>query len=122
MPINVEGVIVASVLFVITVPIVVLNDVTYALFGGYLIFAIARMASSTFVGRINGKTDISYGVYLYAWPIEQLLIRYIGIESLLLLGVLTWIGAAICGWISWAVVEKPFMRKHTNIRPTAPLV
>lgn len=120
-PTNVTGVVIAAVLFVAATPIISITNITYALFGGYLIFATARMGSSTFIGQINDKTDISYGVYLYAWPIEQLLIRYLGTDSLLLLGVVTWIGAAICGWISWTIIEKPLMQKRTHNGPLAPV-
>src|SRR5579872_6900560 len=38
-----------------------------ATFGGYLILAAAK--SQSWVNRINNENDISYGVYLYAWPI-----------------------------------------------------
>lgn len=55
---------------------------TYAIFGNYLVFAIAKRGGNTVLARINNKTDISYGVYLYGWPAEQLAIRYLGASSL----------------------------------------
>jgi peptidoglycan/LPS O-acetylase OafA/YrhL len=59
---------------------------------------------------INAKDDISYGVYLYAWPIAALLIFYwhnIPVEALT--GV-TFLGAAACGLASWLIVERPAMK------------
>lgn len=89
----------------------------YAVFGTYLIFAAAKTGAGTWIGKINDKNDISYGVYLYAWPAEQLLIRNIGTDSLLLLVVLTWAIAAVLGWLSWIFVERPvaeFMRNRRS--------
>ncbi len=87
----------------------------YAVFGTYLIFAAAKSGAGTWVGKINDKTDISYGVYLYAWPAEQLLIRYVGTSSLLLLMVLTWAIAAAAGWLSWIWVERPVATLMRNL-------
>ena len=107
-----------------------LSGIGFALCGSYLIFAAARLGGSTWLGRINDRTDISYGLYLYAWPIEQLLIRHVGTTSLLLYGSLTWIGAAACGWISWTLIEKPALawaksrgqRSDRNPAPSWPVV
>ena len=82
----------------------------YATFGDYLIFGIARLGAKTWLKNINNESDISYGVYLYAWPAEQLLIRYVGTESLVLLAVVTWMIAICCGWISWLLIEKPALK------------
>jgi peptidoglycan/LPS O-acetylase OafA/YrhL len=74
-------------------------------FGGYLLFYFTRrpMASLAWMGRVP---DLSYGVYLYGFPVESLLIWkfhsapwVIFVES-----------AAICfvlAWMSWTFVEEP---------------
>ena len=82
----------------------------FAIFGGYLILAGSPVLGTTMLGRINNRTDISYGVYLYAWPIEQLLIRYWRGANLFELGITTWALAATCGYASWRLVEAPFQR------------
>jgi peptidoglycan/LPS O-acetylase OafA/YrhL len=74
-------------------------------FGGYLIFATARHAS--WLNRINNENDISYGVYLYAWPITKLLNWWWPWMHPLAVGLLTLAGACLCGWVSWRLVEKP---------------
>jgi peptidoglycan/LPS O-acetylase OafA/YrhL len=106
---TVFGSIIAAVGLCLTLPIATLTDVGVAVFGGYLLFAAARFGGNTVIGRINDRNDISYGLYLYAWPIEQLLIRYVGSASLLLLGVATLALAAACGWVSWLLVERPIL-------------
>jgi len=68
-----------------------------ALFGSYLIFGAPALGGATPLAAIHSRNDISYGLYLYAWPIEKLLIM-IGLgSSLILLGLITWIGALACG-------------------------
>ena len=86
-------------------------DIGFALFGGYLILHFAQAASGTVFARINNRNDVSYGVYLYAWPVEKLIMWYWPDLPLLLTGVLTFAAAFALGWISWLSVERPAMRR-----------
>lgn len=76
------------------------------IFGSYVILWFALRGP---LSRMEGllKSDISYGLYLYGWPIQSLLIYYaVGISPT----AVTFIAlplAALCGWISWRVIEKP---------------
>jgi peptidoglycan/LPS O-acetylase OafA/YrhL len=81
-----------------------------ALFGGYLILAAAAWGATNRLATVNASTDISYGVYLYAFPIAQLLIYYV--QGIGPVGVVlaTLPLAALCGWLSWHLVEKPAMQ------------
>ena len=60
-------------------------------------------------GDTYNRNDISYGLYLYAWPIEKTLIWLGFWTNLLLLGLTTFILSAVAGAISWFLVEKPVM-------------
>ena len=63
------------------------------------------------------KNDISYGTYLYAFPIQQLLIRHVpGLSPPLLfaLAVPLSLGA---GWISWSLVESRCLRWKLAAKP-----
>ena len=54
------------------------------------------------------KGDISYGIYIYAWPIQQIVVTHVGSTSpyiWLLLPSLT-ITLAVA-WLSWHLVEHP---------------
>jgi peptidoglycan/LPS O-acetylase OafA/YrhL len=117
---SIAGSIVAAAGLCIILPIAPLTDIGVAIFGGYLLFAAARFGGDTMIGRINDRNDISYGLYLYAWPIEQLLIRYVGSASLVLLGMMTLILAAACGWASWLLVERPVLLWVKRRRVAAP--
>lgn len=57
--------------------------------------------------RVGRRTDISYGVYVYGWPVLALLTTYGANRA----GYGLYLGAAllavaVLGWLSWHVVEK----------------
>lgn len=88
-----------------------LAEPAIATFGAYIIFASARWAGSTPISSINNETDISYGVYLYAWPATQILVLYWPAMSPVLAEVITLGVVSLCGWASWKFVEKPMITK-----------
>lgn len=77
--------------------------------GGYVLFWAALRLKNRLFLTLNAKDDISYGVYLYAWPISILLIWFWREIPLPVLGSLTFVGALAAGFISWHVLEKPAM-------------
>lgn len=101
------GVLISCVGLAATLFSPVIAELGMAIFGGYLIFAIARWGGSGIISRINNRNDISYGVYLYAWPIEKLLMWYWPDVSLIVAGLCTLVLSCLCGWISWHALEKP---------------
>jgi peptidoglycan/LPS O-acetylase OafA/YrhL len=80
-----------------------------ALFGAYLIFAAAEMNRGNVFSRINNETDISYGVYLYAWPVTKILFLFFPALSVPQVSLLTLVISYLLGWMSWMIVEKPVM-------------
>jgi peptidoglycan/LPS O-acetylase OafA/YrhL len=75
--------------------------------GGYLIFWFAFLKDTPRLNRINNATDISYGTYLYAWPIQSLLIEFVPGITPLPVVILTTVSAAALAYLSWRLVEKP---------------
>jgi peptidoglycan/LPS O-acetylase OafA/YrhL len=61
------------------------------------------------------KTDISYGVYIYSFPIQQYLISNFGISSPFLLFITVMPFVAILSYFSWRYIEKPCMKLKTII-------
>lgn len=66
--------------------------------------------------QAGGWGDVSYGVYLYAFPIQQT-VRHLWPElgfasSLLLVAALT----LLAGWLSWRLVEAPTLRLKRFLR------
>lgn len=80
-----------------------------AIFGGFLILAAAKRVGGGALQTINSNNDISYGVYLYAWPTAKLLLWWVPGIPMVLLGFVTFGVACLCGWFSWHFVERPAM-------------
>ena len=78
--------------------------------GGYLLFNFALNFKHPIMNRIGSKTDLSYGVYLYAWPIQILIILSNPNISPWTLSAYAFVLAATCAFFSWNLVEKPFMQ------------
>lgn len=87
-----------------------------ATFGAYLIFYVALHVRSERLARIGRKNDLSYGVYLYAWPVQS---------------TLAWVAPSMSPWLqfplavllvtplavlSWVVVERPAIRLKGRIK------
>jgi peptidoglycan/LPS O-acetylase OafA/YrhL len=80
-----------------------------AIFGGYLILATAKWAVGGVLERVNNENDISYGVYLYAWPVTKLLLHWWPEMPMLGVGVAALAVSCGCGWLSYKLVEQPAM-------------
>lgn len=60
--------------------------------------------------NVTQRNDISYGVYIYHWPVQQaLLVMVPGIGFVTLLGV-DLVLTALLAMVSWRLVEEPAMR------------
>jgi peptidoglycan/LPS O-acetylase OafA/YrhL len=88
-----------------------LTDLGITIFGSYALFAIAFWPSPA-LSRINSGTDLSYGIYLYAWPIQKLLIWYLTSNPFVVLA-LTLLAVVPVAFVSWYAVEKPALSLKT---------
>lgn len=81
----------------------------------YVLFYLA-FAKISILERFKTSADLSYGTYLYGWPIQKLLLWYIPTFSPLLLFLVASVVAVGCGLLSWKLVERPFLRmKRKNV-------
>ncbi len=80
-----------------------------ALTGAYCLFAFAFMPLK-FLDCFKAKTDISYGIYLYGWPAQKLLLWYFPLLSPLALFAAAFSISVACGWLSWKWIEAPFLK------------
>lgn len=63
---------------------------------------------------VKGRFDISYGLYIYAWPIQQIIANKTSLSfypSILASMVCT----AIFAFLSWHIVEKRFLKKKSPL-------
>ncbi|MBB2890141.1 acyltransferase family protein [Flexivirga oryzae] len=81
-------------------------------------FAYALLyLGGTLPTRIGARNDVSYGVYIYAFPIQQLLAT----QNLQRAGELVFIVVAFVltlpfAWLSWRLVERPGMKLRKKLR------
>ncbi len=78
-----------------------------AIAGGYLIFAFAIWGRTAGLSGINNRNDISYGTYLYGWPIGAAVLWAFPSLPLPAAAIVTIGLALVAGWASWHAVEKP---------------
>jgi peptidoglycan/LPS O-acetylase OafA/YrhL len=90
--------------------------------GGYLIFWFAFLPSTPQMNRINATTDLSYGIYLYAWPVQSLLVKYIDGISPWLVMVFTTLATVPLAFASWKLIERPFLSFKKTRAPNPSLL
>lgn len=92
------------------------SELVLASVGGYaLLYAAGR--HSPLLSQFNRLPDISYGIYLYGWPVQKLLLWYT--PTLTPRGLFAWAApiAIMLGTASWYLVEKPALRlKGTSVQ------
>lgn len=91
-------------------------EIAVATLGAYLLFCLAFLKIPC-LDRFKHHSDVSYGLYLYGWPIQKLLLWFFPIASPWLLFPLALILSYGCGYISWICIEKPALRwKRRTLR------
>jgi peptidoglycan/LPS O-acetylase OafA/YrhL len=100
----------ASLLFSMTMPFL----------GAYLLLA-AAFSSSARLQRFGRRGDLSYGIYLYHYPILQLLVQHTGAAlnayTLFLLAYPLTCGLAL---LSWRLLEKPALDRKATVTDRLP--
>lgn len=116
MPYRVHLVGVALLIFVVT------RGVERQVLGTAGLALITVVIGTSFRDRlIRGRFDISYGVYIYAFPIQQIVINRVTGDfwlSMAISAVLT----TIAGTASFFLVEQRFLRRHAVKRPAEPVL
>lgn len=92
--------------------------VALSVFGSYALFTFAFIPIPA-LKRFQTTSDISYGVYLYAWPVQKLLLWYLPDLNPWTLFFLATGGAYSAGYVSWHLVERRFLRMKPH--PTGPV-
>jgi peptidoglycan/LPS O-acetylase OafA/YrhL len=74
-------------------------------------YLVLRTGSSGWLHRIGRTRDLSYGIYVYAWPV-QILLLLVGGGSWPLVGYFSASLVVTLGfaWLSWTFIESPALR------------
>lgn len=77
----------------------------------YVTFAFSLAEPARF-GRVFAEHDYSYGVYLWAFPVQQTLVHFLGAEAfgLMVYSLLAFCLTLPCAMVSWFAVERPASR------------
>jgi peptidoglycan/LPS O-acetylase OafA/YrhL len=81
--------------------------------GSYAILWLALSPWSP-LRHFSPSNDISYGVYLYGWPTQKLLLWYFPSLPLIVQILLTWSVSLLVGWASWHLIEKRCLAWKTS--------
>lgn len=81
----------------------------FAIFGAYIVVFLAERSNigSSFAQRWG---DLSYGIYLFGWPIEQLVKHLTGLDSGWQLFAFSLPMVFACAAVSWWAIERPCLK------------
>ncbi len=93
-------------------------ELAIATAGAYLLFVIGFTPLRHAEAR--KLPDVSYGLYLYGWPVQKLVVAAMVAPAPLVVFLLSLAGALAAGAASWFLVEKPAMSfRRTRRAPAA---
>lgn len=74
-------------------------------------YLVLLAGTSPYLHRVGARRDLSYGLYVYAWPVQALLLL-VGARDwpVLLYGVTSLAVALLLAWASWTWIESPALR------------
>jgi peptidoglycan/LPS O-acetylase OafA/YrhL len=65
--------------------------------------------------KFNSYDDYSYGIYIYAFPVQQMLVATVTDIGVLQLFWSAFAVTLVCAWISCKLVEKPALRLNSKL-------
>lgn len=87
--------------------------------GSIMISIFVIMISFSIKDRIiDGRFDISYGIYIWGWPLQILVIHYkpFGVSSFIPSLVLTYFIVIAVATMSWIYIESPILKRRQSFK------
>lgn len=96
------------------VPLITIHWVRFFCLSYLVIYAASLPGRLNDFGRFG---DLSYGIYIYAYPVQQVIIQYFGATMPIPLQILlAFVLVLSLAWVSWHFVEKPALRYKSLLR------
>jgi peptidoglycan/LPS O-acetylase OafA/YrhL len=77
---------------------------SFILLPAFILYLATRQ--STLIKRIVPKADLSYGIYVFAYPVQQLVVNYLNPQKPFVIFVLTLIFVLPLAVMSWYLIER----------------
>ncbi len=87
--------------------------IAYSLILPYMLFYLAYVPSGK-IRSFNQLGDYSYGLYIYAFPVQQSIVALIPDISVLAMFILSFIISLFLAVLSWHFIEKRFLKMKGN--------
>lgn len=82
-----------------------------------LAFLLLVLGSVLPLQRVGATHDISYGIYIYGWPVQQLVVLWLGPDIPLALDlVIVFAITAVLAWLSCVLIERPALTLKSRPR------
>lgn len=81
-------------------------DVVSLFFFSYFFLGVG-LSKRRLLPAFDRYGDFSYGLYLYAFPLQQLAVLNLGGDSVWLINSLAFCGAMVMAFVSWSLIERP---------------
>lgn len=94
--------------------------VLYVMFIAYLVICMAFIPSGI-IRKFNQFGDYSYGMYIYAFPVQQSIASLIPGVSVFVMFMLSFLVTLFFAMLSWHFIEKKFLLYSRNLGTTSAL-
>jgi peptidoglycan/LPS O-acetylase OafA/YrhL len=79
-----------------------------------IFYSIIFVSSRVWTLKFKPTSDISYGVYLWGWPVQQVMAQYFPDHGIRFNQISSIIISASLGYISWRLIESRFIKIGSN--------
>jgi peptidoglycan/LPS O-acetylase OafA/YrhL len=97
-------------------------EFNYYFFYLAMFYTILFISSLKITKKLKLPFDPSYGIYLWGWPVQQIMIYYFSKYGIIFNQISSIIIAITIGCLSWILIEKKFMSFGQNIFKKQPYV
>lgn len=91
-----------------------LFDAAFPVLGGYLVFYLG-LASTKRLSRFGKYGDFSYGIYVWGFPIQQIVMAITGVSWWFANFILAFPLTLVAAWASWRFVESPSLKLKSRL-------